>query len=120
MKQLKFLKTVTMDGKPMWYKDCIYEVLKEGTNSQGRNLYKLYCEDLAVRGIDSMLNGIFFTVIEKEDNAVKIPEESDKKEKISIESDKAEKTEPKIENIEKKSIDNKPKRNYKKKNTTKK
>lgn len=67
MKQLKFLKTIACEGKPVWYKDCIYEVVDEGSNLQGREIYKLFCEDLKLRGIDKILADNFYKVIEIED-----------------------------------------------------
>lgn len=67
MKQLKFLKTISCDGKPIWYKDCCYDVKCEGANSQGREMYKLFCEDLQFRGIDVALADKFYKVIELED-----------------------------------------------------
>lgn len=67
MKQLKFLKTIACEGKPVWYKDCIYEVVDEGSNLQGREMYKLFCEDLKLRGIDKILADNFYKVIEIED-----------------------------------------------------
>ena len=67
MKQLKFLKTISCDGKPIWYKDYCYEVISQGANSQGREMYKLFCEDLKLRGIDTVLADKFYKVIELED-----------------------------------------------------
>ncbi len=67
MKQLKFLKTIACEGKPVWYKDCVYEVVDEGSNLQGREMYKLFCEDLKLRGIDKILADNFYKVIEIKD-----------------------------------------------------
>ena len=67
MKQLKFLKTISCDGRPIWYKDCYYDVKSMGANSQGREMYKLFCEDLQFRGIDVALADKFYKVIELED-----------------------------------------------------
>lgn len=64
MKQLKFLINVSCDGKPIWYKNCCYEVISEGMSQQGRMTYKLFCEDLQLRGIDACLIDKFFTIIE--------------------------------------------------------
>ena len=64
MKQLKFLINVSCDGKPIWYKNCCYEVISEGMSQQGRMTYKLFCEDLQLRGIDACLKDKFFTIIE--------------------------------------------------------
>lgn len=77
MKQLKFLKTISCEGKPVWYKDCCYEVVSEGANAQGREMYKLFCEDLKLRGIDISLADNFYKVIE-------IKLEENKKEDITI------------------------------------
>lgn len=74
MKQLKFLKNVMLEGNPIWYRGCIYDVISVGASS-GREMYKLYCEDLTVRGIDSNLENIFYTVIEIEDKKEKKIEE---------------------------------------------
>ncbi|MFR3182215.1 MAG: hypothetical protein ACLTPN_01150 [Clostridia bacterium] len=60
MKQLKFLKTISLEGRPIWYKDCSYEVI-----SEGNNMYKLFCEDLQLRGIDNILEDNFYKVLEK-------------------------------------------------------
>lgn len=60
MKQLKFLKTISLEGRPIWYKDCSYEVVGEGNN-----MYKLFCEDLQLRGIDNILEDNFYKVLEK-------------------------------------------------------
>ncbi len=81
MKQLKFMKTITLEGKPIWYKDCIYDVVGEGANAQGREIYKLFCEDLTLRGIDAILADKFFKIIEIEDK---------KEEKIEVKNDKKE------------------------------
>lgn len=67
MKQLKFLKTISCDGRPIWYKDCCYDVKSMGANSQCREMYKLFCEDLQFRGIDVALADKFYKVIELED-----------------------------------------------------
>lgn len=58
MKQLKFLKTIALEGKPIWYKDCCYEVISESDK-----IYKLFSEDLQLRGIDKVLENTFFTPI---------------------------------------------------------
>ncbi len=68
MKQLKFLKTISLEGKPIWYKDCSYEVISEKEASQGRGMYKLFCEDLQLRGIDTILEDNFYRVIEIQNN----------------------------------------------------
>ena len=81
MKQLKFMKTITLEGKPIWYKDCIYDVVGEGANSQGREMYKLFCEDLMLRGIDAILADKFYKIIEIEDK---------KEEKVEVKNDKKE------------------------------
>lgn len=81
MKQLKFLKTISLEGKPIWYKDCSYEVISEGEASQGRGMYKLFCEDLQLRGIDTILEDNFYRVIEVQDN-------KQTKENIIIENNK--------------------------------
>lgn len=66
MKQIKFLENISLEGKPIWYKGCIYEVMGE-FSSQGKNMYKLICEDLQPRGIDKTLEGKFFITINIED-----------------------------------------------------
>ena len=76
MKQLKFLTNVSCDGKPVWYKDHIYEVLAEGTNGQGRPIFKLICEDLQARGIDKILADKMFKIIEIEDKKEEIIEDN--------------------------------------------
>ena len=81
MKQLKFLKTISLEGKPIWYKDCSYEVISEGEASQGRGMYKLFCEDLQLRGIDTILEDNFYRVIEVQNN-------KQTKENIIIENNK--------------------------------
>lgn len=81
MKQLKFLKTISLEGKPIWYKDCSYDVISEGEASQGRGMYKLFCEDLQLRGIDTILEDNFYRVIEVQDN-------KQTKENIIIENNK--------------------------------
>lgn len=96
MKQLKFLKSVYLEGKPVWYKDCIYEVVGEGVNASGRAMYKLFCEDLQLRGIDAILSNNLFQVIEKEDKKV----EPIVEEKVEIkENIQEEKQEEKIETV---------------------
>ena len=67
MKQLKFLTNISFDGKPVWFKDHSYEVMSEGKNGQGNFMYKLICEDLKVRGIDTALEDRMFKVIEIKD-----------------------------------------------------
>ena len=61
MKQLKFLKTIALEGKPIWYKDCCYEIVSESDN-----IYKLFSEDLQLRGIDKILENDFFILINPE------------------------------------------------------
>lgn len=117
MKQLKFLKNITFEGKAIWYKDCIYEVISEGANGQGREIYKLFCEDLKVRGIDTSLANNLYTVIEiqeekKEEITEKINEE--KKEDKVIEKNIV-KEETKTESRPVKKQYNKSKQNYNKK-----
>lgn len=90
MKQLKFLKTITCDGKPVWYKDHIYQVMSEGASSEGRLMYKLICEDLVPRGIDYYLCNKLFEVIETEEE--KSQKEEVKKEKTSQTIQKAQTT----------------------------
>lgn len=93
MKQLKFLKTVCLESKPIWYKDCCYEVVEEGVNDSGKGLYKTFCEDLVERGIDVSVEGKLYIVINIEDK----------------------KEEPKVEiTEEKKEIKGKPKSNVQK------
>ena len=60
MKKIKFLKNITFDRKPIWYKDCIYDIIAETDD-----FYKLFSEDLQLRGIDKKLVGKFFEIIEK-------------------------------------------------------
>lgn len=86
MKQLKFLKTISCEGKPIWYQNCSYEVISEGASTQGRQMYKLFCEDLKLRGIDANLANNFFKVIEmpeqeikEENNEVKVKASTTKK-----------------------------------------
>ena len=67
MKQLKFLTNISCEGIPIWFKDHSYEVMGEGTNGQGNLIYKLICEDLKVRGIDTTLEDRMFKVIEIKD-----------------------------------------------------
>lgn len=79
MKQLKFLINVSCEGKPVWYKDHIYEVMSIGTNNTKREMYKLICEDLKVRGIDTALEGKMYQIIEIEDKKeIKIEEKKKK------------------------------------------
>ena len=85
MKRIKFLKNITFDRKPIWYKDCIYDILEEGVNSEGRTIYKLLSEDLQVRGIDAYLAGDFFEVVKYED----IPKNKENNE-IKVEENKIE------------------------------
>lgn len=61
MKQLKFLKTIALEGKPIWYKDCCYEIISESDK-----IYKLFSEDLQLRGIDKILENDFFILINPE------------------------------------------------------
>lgn len=108
MKQLKFLKTISLESRPIWYKDCSYEVVGESNNNLGQDLYKLFCEDLQLRGIDKNLEGTFYTVIEI----------ADKKEEVKVQ--KEVKTENKSVKVEPKSNTQKPKySNNKKKKYTK-
>lgn len=93
MKQLKFLMNVSCDGKLVWYKDCCYEVISEGANAQGREMYKLFCEDLQLRGIDTALADRFYKVIEIEDKQIKVLEKEQKKIEL-VEEDKKEEIKP--------------------------
>lgn len=87
MKQLKFLKTISIEGKPIWYKDCIYDVVNNDNVAQSRNMYKLFCEDLQLRGIDTILENRFYKVIEIPDvpsqktNIIKPTKKTTKKKK---------------------------------------
>lgn len=114
MKQLKFLKTVSCDGKPVWYKGCLYQVTSEGANNQGREMYKLFCEDLKLRGIDKSLVNNFYQVIEIKDKEVK---------GNIIITEEPEKTLDKAINEVKKEVNQQPKKstqnNKKKKNNAK-
>lgn len=101
MKQLKFLKTVSLESRPIWYKDCCYEVVSEGNNKLGQDFYKVFCEDLQLRGIDKNLAGSFYTIIEI----------ADKKEEPKVETVKEEKKEIKVAE---KSEEIKPKTNTQK------
>ena len=87
MKQLKFLKTVSLESRPIWYKDCCYEVVSEGNNKLGQDFYKVFCEDLQLRGIDKNLAGSFYTIIEiadkKEEPKVETVKEEKKKNKVT-------------------------------------
>ena len=78
MKQLKFLKNIYCDGKPVWYEGCCYDVVSEGLSNEGRRTYKLFCEDLKLRGIDTIVEGSIYKVIEIEEKK----EEIKKTEKI--------------------------------------
>lgn len=115
MKQLKFLKTVSCDGKPVWYKGCLYQVTSEGTNNQGREMYKLFCEDLKLRGIDKSLVNNFYQVIEIEDK-------KEVKDNIII-TEKPENALDKVISEVKKEVNQQPKKstqnNKKKKNNAK-
>ena len=91
MKQLKFLTNISFDGKPVWFKDHSYEVMSEGKNGQGNFMYKLICEDLKVRGIDTALEDRMFKVIEEVKGDIIIEEEKNPIEKLKIEE--------KIENV---------------------
>lgn len=53
MKRIKFKKTILLDGKAVWLKDCTYDVIGEGVNNTKRRIYKLFGEDLKARGIDA-------------------------------------------------------------------
>lgn len=100
MKQLKFLKTISLEGKPIWYKDCSYEVISEGEASQGRGMYKLFCEDLQLRGIDTILEDNFYRVIEIQNNKqTKGNIIIDEKEDIPIKKNKNNEIKPKSQNI---------------------
>ena len=59
MKQIKFLTNVSLEGKPVWFKDCIYQVMGETDD-----MYKLISEDLVARGIDKNLKDKMYTLIE--------------------------------------------------------
>lgn len=87
MKKVKFLKTFTFEGKPIWYKNCEYEVEREIINNIGRRVYVLMSEDLIPRGIDALFmesnNLCVITEIEnKQDKVENIVEEEKKVEKI--------------------------------------
>lgn len=78
MKQLKFLKTIALDGKPIWYGGCIYDCCGEVDTEHG-HMYKLISEDLIPRGIYSLNEGKDFIIIEIEDKIEnKIQEEKSK------------------------------------------
>lgn len=62
MKQLKFLTNISLEGKSIWFKDCIYQVMGETDD-----MYKLICEDLVPRGIGKNSLGRLYTLIEIED-----------------------------------------------------
>lgn len=62
MKQIKFLTTISLEGKPIWFKDCIYQVMSETDD-----MYKIISEDLTPRGIDKRLKEKMYKIIEIED-----------------------------------------------------
>ena len=70
MKQLKFLKMITLDGKPIWHEGCLYDIVDENGT-----MYKLFSEDLQLRGIDKKLEDIFYKVVE-----IQQPKQIEKKE----------------------------------------
>lgn len=65
MKRLKFLSTVSLEGKPIWYKDCVYEVVREQDER-----YDLVSEDLTLRGIDKKCENIYYRVIEDKADSI--------------------------------------------------
>jgi hypothetical protein len=63
MKQIKFLKTIALEGKPIWLGGYIYECLGESDTSYG-HMYKIISEDMIPRGIYEMSRGKDFEIIE--------------------------------------------------------
>lgn len=70
MKRIKFLRTVSCEGEPVWIKNRIYDVIEEGTNSQGKTMLKLICEDSQIRGIDIKLKNDFFEIVENTEKEI--------------------------------------------------
>lgn len=73
MKQIKFLKNITLENKPIWYAGCTYECMGEFNTEKG-SMYKLISEDLIPRGIDKNFEDIDYVVLEIEE-----PKKEDKK-----------------------------------------
>lgn len=121
MKRIRFNKTVFLEGKPVWYKNCWYNVEKEWVDN-GRTLYGLISEDLTMRGIDSQwakLDGLITVEDIPENKEIEIKPQiiNTAKEETKIEPEKAE---TKVENpVQEKLVANKKTNNKKRKSNKK-
>lgn len=66
MKQIKFLKNITLSGRPIWYAGCTYECMGKFDTEHG-TMYKLISEDLVPRGIDAKFEDIDYIILEVEE-----------------------------------------------------
>lgn len=96
MKQIKFLKNITLQGKPIWYGGCVYECMGEFNTEHG-SMYKLMSEDLIPRGIDKKFEDIDYIVLMIEEPKKEIKETKLEKKKTTKKGQSSKKIKPEIE-----------------------
>ena len=96
MKQIKFLKNITLGGRPIWYAGCSYECMGKFETESG-TIYKLISEDLVPRGIDKKFEDIDYIVLEVEEPKKEIVETKAEKGKTTKKAQTSKKIKPENE-----------------------
>lgn len=96
MKQIKFLKNINLNGKPIWYAGCSYECMGE-FNTESGTMYKLISEDLIPRGIDKKFEDIDYIILEVEEQKKEVKETKVEKKKSTKKAQTSKKIKPENE-----------------------
>ena len=96
MKQIKFLKNINFNGKPIWYAGCSYECMGE-FNTEAGAMYKLISEDLIPRGIDKKFEDIDYIILEVEEPKKEVKETKVEKKKTTKKVQNSKKIKPENE-----------------------
>lgn len=96
MKQIKFLKNINLNGKPIWYAGCSYECMGE-FNTEAGAMYKLISEDLIPRGIDKKFEDIDYIILEVEEQKKEVKETKVEKKKTTKKAQTSKKIKPENE-----------------------
>lgn len=96
MKQIKFLKNITLSGRPIWYAGCTYECMGKFDTEHG-TMYKLISEDLVPRGIDAKFEDIDYIILEVEEPKEEVKETKVEKKKSTKKAQTSKKIKPENE-----------------------
>lgn len=96
MKQIKFLKNITLGGRPIWYAGCAYQCMGKFETGNG-TIYKLISEDLVPRGIDIKFEDIDYIVLEIEEPKKEVKEVKVEKKKTTKKAQTSKKIKPEDE-----------------------